>query len=59
MLLTQDDVPAVSKSLDMPVLSVELERAIWQVETALDEGHSKGSEKKQDEKKADDKEKQS
>lgn len=59
MLLTQDDVPAVSKSLDMPVLSVELERAIWQVETALDERHSKGSEKKQDEKKADDKEKQS
>ncbi|KAF4126652.1 Pfam:DUF2343 [Geosmithia morbida] len=41
VLLKQDDVPSFSKTLDMPVLSVELERAIWQVEKTVEGGSGK------------------
>jgi len=36
MLLTDLDSREISKSLDIPELAVELERAIWQVSTSLE-----------------------
>ena len=35
MLLTQDQVKNFSDTLEIPALGIELERAIWQVETAI------------------------
>ena len=35
MLLTQKQVRAFSETLDLPPLALELERAIWQVEEAI------------------------
>ena len=35
MLLTQAQVQRVSDTLEIPALTVELERAIWQVENKL------------------------
>ncbi|RSL39818.1 hypothetical protein CEP53_013785 [Fusarium sp. AF-6] len=41
-LLTQKEVQTFSKTLDMPALEVELERAIWQVEQSLKDPSDKG-----------------
>lgn len=35
LLLTQDSGRKLARALDIPGLEVELERAIWQVETAM------------------------
>ncbi|KFA55511.1 hypothetical protein S40293_02034 [Stachybotrys chartarum IBT 40293] len=35
MLLTQDHIPELARTLDIPALQLELERAIWQVERSL------------------------
>lgn len=40
LLLTQAQVRTCSEKLDLPVLEIELERAIWQVEQAI-EKHDK------------------
>ena len=39
-LLTQKEVQTFSDTLDMPALEVELERAIWQVEQAVQDPDS-------------------
>jgi hypothetical protein len=36
MLLTQPNARELMQALDIPALEVELERAIWQVETAIE-----------------------
>ncbi|KAG6005154.1 hypothetical protein E4U54_000402, partial [Claviceps lovelessii] len=36
LLLTQSQVAGCSEKLDVPALEVELERAIWQVEQAIE-----------------------
>lgn len=41
MLLTQDQVQRFSDTLEIPALTVEMERAIWQVETKLKEEETK------------------
>jgi hypothetical protein len=43
-LLTQESGRKLAQTLDIPELEVELERAIWQVETAIQK-QSEGSEK--------------
>ncbi|KND88790.1 Uncharacterized protein C23H3.12c [Tolypocladium ophioglossoides CBS 100239] len=44
LLLTQKQVRSFSETLDVPALEIELERAIWQVEKALQEDQpSKGT----------------
>ena len=43
MLLTQDQVRSVSKTLNIPALEIELERAIWQVEQALQKAEKEKS----------------
>lgn len=35
MLLTQKQIQSFSKTLDIPALEIELERAIWQVENGI------------------------
>lgn len=35
MLVTREQVQKFSKSLDLPALEIELERAIWQVEASI------------------------
>lgn len=40
MLLTQKQVRNFSKTLDIPALEIEMERAIWQVETALEKANA-------------------
>ena len=40
LLLTQGQVRNFSETLDVPALEIELERAIWQVEKALQEEQS-------------------
>lgn len=37
VLLSQEQVDAFADKLEMPALSIELERAVWQVESALQE----------------------
>ncbi|KAL2691745.1 hypothetical protein Neosp_002134 [[Neocosmospora] mangrovei] len=46
-LLTQKEVQTFSKTLDMPALEVELERAIWQVEQSLKDPSDKGPNKEE------------
>lgn len=46
-LLTQKEVQTFSKTLDMPALEVELERAIWQVEQSLKDPSNKGPNKEE------------
>ncbi|KAJ4317025.1 hypothetical protein N0V84_007548 [Fusarium piperis] len=46
-LLTQKEVQTFSKTLDMPALEVELERAIWQVEQSLKDPSDKGPAKEE------------
>lgn len=41
MLLTEDQVQRFSDTLEIPALTVELERAIWQVKNKLKEEESK------------------
>lgn len=42
MLLTQRQVRALSETLGIPALELELERAAWQVERALRKDHARG-----------------
>lgn len=46
-LLTQKEVQTFSKTLDMPALEVELERAIWQVEQSIKDPSDKGPNKEE------------
>lgn len=58
MLLTEDQVQRVSDTLEIPALTVELERAIWQVKNKLKEEETKAqsaSKSDKDEAKAHDK----
>lgn len=50
LLLTADAHVEVSKTLEVPELSGEVERAIWQVEQAAAEAEKKQAEKEQEEK---------
>jgi hypothetical protein len=55
MLLTQENAKRMTRELELPALEVELERAIWQVETAIKkqtEASSKEETRLEDEKKA-------
>ena len=40
MLLSQASSKSMAKALDLPQLEVELERAIWQVETAIEKSNA-------------------
>lgn len=51
MLLTQQQVRALSETLDIPALEIELERAIWQVDKALHEHQAERDEARAKEKK--------
>lgn len=44
MLLTQDQVQRFSDTLEIPALTVELERAIWQVNKSIKEEETKSQE---------------
>ncbi|KAK2595319.1 hypothetical protein QQS21_006975 [Conoideocrella luteorostrata] len=44
LLLTQEQVRTFSESLDVPALEIELERAIWQVEQAIQKSDGAGAE---------------
>jgi hypothetical protein len=46
MLLTQANGKQLVKTLEVPELEVELERAIWQVETAIAKGKEDQSKSK-------------
>lgn len=50
LLLTADAHVEVSKSLEVPELSGEVERAIWQVEQAAAEAEKRQAEKEQEQK---------
>lgn len=40
MLITQKQIRDFSETLNLPTVEIELERAIWQVERALEKGEA-------------------
>lgn len=38
MLLHHDNGKRIAEALDLPELNIEIDRAVWQVETALEKG---------------------
>ncbi|GFP53342.1 hypothetical protein ACSS6W_000858 [Trichoderma asperelloides] len=48
MLITQKQIRDFSETLNLPTVEIELERAIWQVERALEKGEEEQSEKSEE-----------
>lgn len=52
MLLSQANGKIMTQALDLPQLEIELERAIWQVETAIKKQNAERSASKKDDPKS-------
>lgn len=52
MLLSQANGKIMTQALDLPQLEIELERAIWQVETAIENQNAERSASKKDDPKS-------
>lgn len=50
MLITQKQIRDFSETLNLPTVEIELERAIWQVERALEKGEQDQQTEKSEEK---------